>query len=148
MESATRVGFMIMRLVSLTLMIAFLWTTMHVVVDHGASGEGHGVFFPHACPPHLHDDDQAADRHHQQDDEGDHASEPHAGHHHADTHSHFTWYTASGSPDARRPMPLVQDVSIGLAANPVAYPSLLRVHAFPPLLLRMCLPLWYRVLLI
>ncbi len=39
-------------------------------------------------------------------------------------------------------MPLVHDVSTGLAANPVAYPSLLRVNAFPPLLLRVCLPLW------
>src|SRR6266446_4973347 len=141
MESATRVGFMIMRLVSLTLMIAFLWTTMHVVVDHGASGEGHSVFFPHACPPHLHDDDQATDMHHQQGDEGEHASEPHAGHHHADTHSHCTWYTSSGFPDVRRPMPLVHDVAIGLAANPVASPSFLRVNAFVPLARHVCLSL-------
>jgi len=137
MESVTKVGFIIMRLMSLGLIIAFLWTAMHVVVDHGASGEGHVVFFPHACPPHLHDD------------EGERASEPHAGHHHADTHSHFTWSTSSDAPDVRRPMSLIHDVSIGLAAHPVASPSLLRVYAFPPpLLLHVCLPLWYRVLLI
>jgi hypothetical protein len=82
---------MIMRLMSLGLIIAFLWTTMHVVVDHGASGEGRFVLLPHACPPHLDGDGQAADMHHQQDDEGEPASEPHTGHHHADTHSHFTW---------------------------------------------------------
>src|SRR5215831_10762696 len=84
-----------MRLVSLTLMIAFLWTTMHVVVDHGASG--HAVFFPHACPPHLDDDDQAADVHHQHADEGEPAGAHHAGHHHADTHSHCTWSTPPGA---------------------------------------------------
>ena len=139
---------MLMRLLSLGLIIAFLWTTMHVVVDHGASGGGHGVFFPHACLPHLHEDDQAADVPHQHDDGDEHASEPHAGHHHADTHSHFTWFTSAGAPDQRRPMPLVHAVSTGLALNPVASPSLLRVNAFPPLLLRVCLPLWCRVLLI
>jgi hypothetical protein len=137
-----------MRLLSLGLIIAFLWTTMHVVVDHGASGEGHGVFFPHACPSHLHEDDHAVDMHHQHDDGDEHAREPDAGHHHADTHSHFTWLTSAGFSDARRLMPLVHDVSLGLAANPVAHPSVLRVTVFPPLLLRVCLPLWCRVLLI
>jgi len=139
---------MIMRLISLGLIIAFLWTTMHVVVDHGAGGEGHGVFFPHASPSHLHEDDHAVDMHHQQEDGDEHAREPHAGHHHADTHSHFTWLTSSGFPDARQLIPLVHEVSLGLAVNPVAHPSLLRVTAFTPLLLRVCLPLWCRVLLI
>ena len=86
-----------MRLVSLGLMIAFLVTALHVVVDHGVSGEGHVVFFPHACPPHLGDHDQAADVHHQKDDEGEPAGEHHAGHHHADTHSHFMWSTPLGA---------------------------------------------------
>jgi hypothetical protein len=57
-----------MRLVSPRLMIAFLWTGLHVAIARGASG--HRVFFPHAWPPHLDDDDQAADMHHQWDDEG------------------------------------------------------------------------------
>jgi hypothetical protein len=139
---------MIMRLISLGLIIAFLWTTMHVVVDHGASGEGHGVFFPHAYPSHLHEDDHAVDMHHQQDDGDEHASEPSAGHHHADTHSHFTWYTSAGTPDVKRPMPLVHEAFLGLAVNPVAHLSLLRVTAFTPLLLHVCLSLWCRVLLI
>src|SRR5512138_2259531 len=86
-----------MRVVSLGLMIAFLVTALHVVIDHGASGAGHVVFFPHACPPHLDDDDQVADVHHQQDNEGEHTGEHHAGHHHADTHSHFTWATPLGA---------------------------------------------------
>src|SRR5262245_38424407 len=139
---------MIMRLISLGLIIALLWTTMHVVVDHGASGEGHGVFFLHAYPSHLHEDDRAVDMHHQQDDGDEHASEPYAGHHHADTHSHFTWYTSAGTPDVKRPMPLVHAVSTGLALNSVASPALLRVNVSFPLLLRVCLPLWCRVLLI
>ena len=86
-----------MRLISLSLILAFLWTTMHVVVDHGASGEGHGVFFLHACPPHLDDDNHAVDMHHQQDDGDEHASTPRAGHHHADTHSHCTWSLPLGA---------------------------------------------------
>jgi hypothetical protein len=137
-----------MRVVSLGLMIAFLVTALHVVVDHGASGEGHGVFFSHACPPHLDDDDQAADMHHQQDDGDEHAGEPHAGHHHADTHSHFTWFTSAGSPDQRRPMPLVYDTCVLVAENPVTLLSLLHVTTIAPLARHVCLPLWCRVLLI
>jgi hypothetical protein len=138
-----------MRVVSLGLMIAFLVTALHVVVDHGASGEGHGVFFSHACPPHLDDDDQATDMHHQHDDEDEHASEPHAGHHHADTHSHFTWYTSAGAPDARRPMALVYDTHVWVADNPVTPPAfLLHVTTCAPLAQHVCLPLWCRVLLI
>src|SRR4029434_7632628 len=110
---------MIMRLISLGLIIAFFWTTMHVVVDHGACREGHGVFFPHASPSHLHEDDHAVDMHHQRDDGDEHPREPHAGHHHADTHSHFTWLTSFGFPDARQLMPLVHEASLGLAVNPV-----------------------------
>src|SRR4029450_8529901 len=112
-----------MRAVSLGLMLAFLVTALHVVVDHGASGPGHGVFFSHACPPHLHDDDHAADMQHQHDDGDEHASEPHAGHHHADTHSHFTWFTSAGAPDQRRPMPLVYATDVVVADNPVTPPA-------------------------
>src|SRR5215831_8121340 len=137
---------MIMCSLSLGLIIAFLWTTMHVVVDHGTSGEGHGVFFPHASPSHLHEDDHAVDMHHQQDNGDEHASAPHAAHHHDDTHSHFTWYTSAGTPDVKRPMSLVHTVPTGLASHPVASPSFLRVNIAFPLLLRVCLPLWCRVL--
>src|SRR5919202_1519848 len=135
---------MLMRLLSLGLIIAFLWTTMHVVVDHGASGEGYGVVFPHASPPHLHDDDHAVDMPHQQNEGHAQVSAPHAGHRHADTHSHFTWYTSAGTPDVKRPMSLVHAVPTGLALHPVASPSSLRVNATFPLLLRVCLPLWCR----
>ena len=139
---------MIMRSISLGLIIAFLWTTMHAVVDHGTSGEGHEVFFPHASPSDLHEDDHAIDMHHQQDDGDEHASAPHAGHRHADTHSHFAWYTSASTPDVKRPMSLVHAVPTGLALHPVASPSFLRVNIAFPLLLRVCLPLWCRVLLI
>jgi hypothetical protein len=137
-----------MRVVSLGLMMAFLVTALHVVVDHGASGEGHGVFFSHACPPHLHDDDHTADMPHHQDDKGEHASASPTGHHHADTHSHFTWYTASGAPEAKRPMALSYDAPVLGAEHPVTPPSLLHVITCAPLARHVCLPLWCRVLLI
>src|SRR4029450_9988687 len=135
-----------MRAVSLGLMLAFLVTALHVVVDHGASGAGHGVFFAHACPPHLHDDDHAVDMQHQQDDEDEPASEPHAGDHHADTHSHFTWVTSAGAPDQKRPMPLVYATAVLVADNPVPSPSLLSITTCAPLARHVCLPLWCRVL--
>jgi hypothetical protein len=56
--------------------------------------------------------------------------------------------TSAGFPDARRLMPLVHEVSLGLAVNPGMHPSWLRVTAWTPLLLRVSLPLWCRVLLI
>src|SRR4029450_299164 len=135
-----------MRVVSLGLMLAFLMTALHVVVDHGASGAGHGVFFPHACPPHLHDDDHAADGHHHQDDGDEPASEPHAGHPHADTHSHFTWYTSAGVPDQKRPMALVYATPVVVADTPVTPLSVLHVTLCVPRARHVCLPLWCRVL--
>ena len=76
------------RVVSLGLMIALLVTALHVVMDHGVSGQV--VFFSHTCPPHLGDVDHAAAGQQQADEDGV-AGGHDAGHRHADTHHHCTW---------------------------------------------------------
>jgi hypothetical protein len=99
------------RVVSLGLMIALLVMALHVVMDHGASGQV--VFFSHASPLHLDDDHPTADGHHQQDDEGESPGEPHTDHHHADTHSHCTW-----SPPLEAPITWPLDASLIHACVP------------------------------
>ena len=112
-----------MRVVSLGLMLAFLMTALHVVVDHGASGAGRGVL-PHAPHP-----------------TSTMTTTPQTG-----STSRMTgmsppasrmpvitmpipiatsWYTSAGAPDQKRPMPLVYATHVVVADNPVTPPSLL-----------------------
>lgn len=73
------------------ILLAFLFTAMHVVVDHGVGGQTLFALLPHPCasPVHAadHPDTPPSD---QEDPRHGH----HPTHHQAETHSHFTAYAS------------------------------------------------------
>jgi hypothetical protein len=79
-----------MRVLNLVVMMAFLLTSTHVVVDHSGGGHRDSVFIPHlgAFPvvgdKNTHEPSGVLDPFH----------------HDADTHCHFEWYTATVGSDA------------------------------------------------
>ena len=79
------------RVVRLTLLLAFLVTTLHVVVDHGVGGQTPFTLLPHPCAsPVPHHDDHPGTHHHAQEEDSCHG--PHPADHQADTHTHFLGY--------------------------------------------------------
>jgi hypothetical protein len=80
-----------MRVLSLVVMMAFLLTSTHVVVDHSGGGHRGSVFIPHlGAFPVVGDENKH---------EPSGVLDP--SHHDADTHCHFEWYTTtvgSGAP--------------------------------------------------
>jgi len=84
--------------VSYGLLLAFLCTVLHIVVDHGVGGQSSFALLPHPCaaPVHSQDDGPGVPHHDPEEDPG-HGHHPTD--HQAETHSHFTGYPAvSASP--------------------------------------------------
>ncbi|HEY5870775.1 MAG TPA: hypothetical protein VI542_35280 [Candidatus Tectomicrobia bacterium] len=75
------------------ILLAFLFTAMHVVVDHGVGGQTSFALLPHPCLSSASGDDHPVTYHPDQEET------PWPGHyptdHQAETHSHFTWYTSA-----------------------------------------------------
>ena len=81
-----------MRFMSCGIILAFLFTAMHVVVDHGVGGQTPFALLPHPCASPSSGDDHPVTHHHdQEEDAPSHGHLP--THHQAETHSHFTGYT-------------------------------------------------------
>lgn len=80
-----------MRFMSCGILLAFLFTAMHIVVDHRVSGQTSFALLPHPCAPPSSGDDHPVTHHHdQEEDAPSHGHLP--THHQAETHSHFTGY--------------------------------------------------------
>lgn len=82
-----------MRFLTFGIILAFLFTATHVLVDHEVEGQRPFALLPHPGPCHVHSDKAHPDGHHDHDHEGEPSHEHDPYHHQADTHSHFTWYT-------------------------------------------------------
>jgi hypothetical protein len=95
-----------MRVLSFVVMMAFLFTATHVVVDHGGGGHRAAVFIPHLGAFHVDGDE---DKH---EPSGTHDPCPHD----ADTHCHFEWYTTTVGSDA----PLHSMVLVAIHGSPWA----------------------------
>lgn len=83
-----------MHALSFGFILAFLFTSTHVLVDHVAGGHTSFTLLPHLSLSHTHSDEAHRSAHH--DHEGEPAAEHDPFHHQADTHSHFVWYTHAG----------------------------------------------------
>jgi hypothetical protein len=79
-----------MRVPSLVVMMAFLLTSTHVVVDHSGGGHRGSVFIPHLGAFPVVGDENTH--------EPSGVLDP--SHHDADTHCHFEWYTTTAGSDA------------------------------------------------
>ena len=79
-----------MRFMSCGILLAFLCTAMHVVVDHGVGGQTPFVLLPHPCASPSFGDDHPVTHHHDQEADPWHGHHPTD--HQAETHSHFTGY--------------------------------------------------------
>jgi hypothetical protein len=79
------------RFISCGILLALLFTAMHIVVDHGVGGQTPFALFPHPCVSPVAGDDDLLTYHHDQEED-----DPWHGHHptdhQAETHSHFTGY--------------------------------------------------------
>jgi len=82
-----------MRALTFGLILAFLFTSTHVLVDHAAWRHTSFTLLPHLGPSHTHTDTAHAGAHHGHDHDGEPQDEHDPSHHQADTHSHFAWYT-------------------------------------------------------
>jgi hypothetical protein len=78
------------RFISCGILLAFLFTAMHIVVDHGVGGQNPFALLPHPCASSAHSADHSGTHHHDQEDDPWHGHHPPA--HQAETHSHFTGY--------------------------------------------------------
>ena len=98
-----------MRLLTFGIIIALLFTSTHVLVDHGAGEHKPFALIPHPCSSHVHSDDEhpAAPRDHDYEGEPAHGHDPY--HHQADTHSHFTGYASADAKIALHLAPSVLD---------------------------------------
>lgn len=118
-----------MRTLTCGIILAFLFTATHVLIDHGAGGHQPFALLPHPSPSHTHSDAGSSAAHHDHDHEGEPCA-PHApDHHQAETHSHFVWYIpAEGK--------ILQHLAASvLAATLVVCPSLANssaLHGSPP----------------
>jgi hypothetical protein len=118
---------------SLGIMLAYLLTAIHVIVDHGASGQSSLVLFSHPCPSHAHDDEQQPTTpHHDDRDASSHD------HHQANTHDHGLWSTPAADRSALHCSLGFFDAGILIAAS-LAAPSSSLHHALSPPSLRGCL---------
>ena len=106
-----------MRLVSLSVALAFLLTAMHVLIDHRGGGYTSFVFLPHVNAAHCHGDTQCSAGHHDHDDAAEPLHGPNPHHHDTETHSHFTWYTAPGAK-------IAPPFALGVLAAGMAAPSI------------------------
>jgi hypothetical protein len=80
-----------MRFMSCGILLAFLFTAMHIVVDHGVGGQTPFALLPHPCACYAHSNDHhPVTHHHDQEDGPSHGHHPTD--HQAETHSHFTGY--------------------------------------------------------
>jgi hypothetical protein len=119
--------------ISWGIMLAFLLTATHMIVDHGAGGQSSFALFSHPCPSHTHDDDQPPTTHHH--DESDASSHDH---HQANTHDHGMWSTPAADRSALHCSLGFFDAGILIAA-PIAAPASSLYHALSPPSLRGCL---------
>jgi hypothetical protein len=101
-----------MRVLTCGIIIALLFTSLHVLVDHGAGEHKSFALIPHPCPSHVHSDDEHPAAHHDHDHEGKpaHGHDPY--HHQADTHSHFAWYISADAKIAPHLAPSVFNADI------------------------------------
>jgi hypothetical protein len=118
-----------MRWITCGIMLAFLWTSTHVLVDHGDGGHQSFVLLPHLGPTHIpHEKEHPSTSH-------DHEEEPYStqdtSHHQADTHSHFAWYAPTDAKITRYCAPGTLDACMGLSPA-VAGASALRGPTVPP----------------
>lgn len=92
-----------MRLLNFAVIIAFLFASTHMVVDHGG-GPRSFVLIPHGNELPLHADDH------------DHArsDSPASSHHDSDTHMHLEWYTTAAK--ANIPCAPIASAVIGSSA--------------------------------
>lgn len=84
-----------MNWLTLGTLIAFLFTAMHVVVDHGVGRQTPFVFLPHPCLSPVYSDDPQTAAYHTDDHESASPGEQHP-EHQAGTHSHGEWSTPTG----------------------------------------------------
>jgi hypothetical protein len=79
--------------VSYGIILAFLCTALHIVVDHGVGGQTSFALLPHPSASPAHSDDATPGTpHHEQEDGPWHGQHPTD--HQTETHSHFTGYPA------------------------------------------------------
>jgi hypothetical protein len=82
-----------MRALTFGLILAFLFTSTHVLVDHAPGRHTSFALLPHLGPSHTRTDTAHTGAHHDHDHDGEPQDEHDPSHHQADTHRHFTWYT-------------------------------------------------------
>ena len=87
------------------ILLAFLFTAMHVVVDHGVGGQTPFALLPHPCASPIAGDDHPLTHHHDQEEAPWHGH--HSTDHQAETHSHFTWYPSAPAKRALHVVPSV-----------------------------------------
>ena len=121
------------RCISWGVMLAFLLTVTHVIVDHGAGGQSSFALFSHPCPSHAHDDDQQPTTHYHDDSDASSHN-----HHQANTHDHGLWSTPAADRSALHCSLGFFDAGIFIAA-PLAVPASSLHHALSPPSLRGCL---------
>jgi hypothetical protein len=120
-----------MRSLTCGIILAFLYTTTHVLIDHGAWGQRFFALLPHPASSHAHGDMAHPDAPHDHDHEGEpaHAHDPY--HHQAETHSHCVWSTPADGKSALYFAPSVLAANLGIHPS-VALPASL--HSPPPVL--------------
>jgi hypothetical protein len=97
-------------LLNLVVMMAFLFTATHIVVDHSGGGRRASVFISHLGAFHVDGDE---DKH---EPSGAHDPNHDPYHHDADSHCHFEWYTTTVGSDA----PLYSMVPVAIHGLPWA----------------------------
>jgi hypothetical protein len=125
-----------MRVLNLVVMMAFLWASTHVVVDHSGGGQRVSVFIPHVAAFDVHGDED----HYKLSDAYDPC------HHDADAHTHFEWYIVAPTPDVSLhmmaleaiPYLLWSDIESFLGSAPAYRKALEHPPPRDPLYLRDC----------
>ena len=120
-----------MRWANLGILIAFFFTAMHVVVDHGAGRQTPFAFLPHPCLSHVHSDDQQTTAYHPDDHESASPGEQHP-EHQADTHSHGEWYAPTRLQSMLPLTLMVVDASVFVAPSLMTRTAFLDVQRSAP----------------
>jgi hypothetical protein len=120
------------RFVSCGILLAFLCTAMHVVVDHGMGGHTLFALLPHPYASPAFGDDDPGTPHHDQDADPWHGHHPTD--HQAETHSHFTGYPSAPAKRALHVVPSVLAADAWGIAPPMLAAAALCGHtaASPP----------------